>query len=425
MRVLFITAYYPPCDYGWGYMRICEQVADGLQARGHAVAVLTSHYRHGAEFKPYPVSRTLPVDPDWHKRTPAAWQFFVGRRRREQQAVAALQEMVETFQPDVLFVWHAHGLPRVLLQAAENMSLPTAYYFANYLPEMPDEYVPYWQSLPANPLFRVLKGALARVALWQLAREGKPIRLQYAHTISVSTYVRDRLRRQGLIGADAVVIPNGVDRAVFHSNGRSSHSAPNQTIRAVIAGRVAPEKGIHTVLHALGKLRQQNRLDRLHLTIIGDGPADYRAMLDELLQQYRLGEFVTFAPPVNVTEMPSVYANHDVLLLPSEWDEPLSCTMLEAMACGLLVIGTTTGGSGEALFHERTGLVFPPGDAEALAELLDRIQKEPTLVARLAMAGEQEVITRFDMTHSVARIEAYLAGLLGLPEVEAHVTAES
>ncbi|MCP4423361.1 MAG: glycosyltransferase family 4 protein [Chloroflexi bacterium] len=411
MRILFITAYYPPCDYGWGYMRVCEQVADGLHHRGHDIAILTSTCRHGDEFKPYPAYRSLHIDPDWTLRQPAMWQFFVGRKSREQQDVAHLHRRVDEFAPDVIFVWHAHGLSRAMLQAAEALSgISTVYYFANYLPELPDEYIHYWQGKPQFFPARLLKGILAKIALRILSREGKPIRLKYPHSISVSSYVRQRLLTQALVSADAVVIPNGVDLTVFNT-AVSATNANGKTLKCVVAGRVAEEKGIHTLLHAFGLLHQQKQLEHIHLNIFGDGPEEYKAKLSQIVTKCELQDFVSFQAPVSIQEMPEIYSQHDVLFLPSEWHEPLSCTMLEAMASGLLVIGTTTGGSGEALFHEKTGLVFNAGDPQSLAEEIMTALENPVQVQDLAQAGQREVIENFNIQGSVERIEAHLLTL--------------
>ena len=409
MRVLFITAYFPPCQYGWGYMRICEQVADGLAARGHEVAVLTSTYQDGPEVKPYPVFRQLTIEPDWLLPQSPAKQFFFGRREREQTAVSALAQAIDQFQPDVLFVWDAFGLSDVMLRQAEQLPIPTAYYFANYLPEFPGGYVHYWSSANSNPLVKLAKLPMSLLAKGMLAREGKPIQLQYEHTISVSDYVRQRLLSQKLIGSDAIVAPNAVDLQMF--SGEPRQPAANAPLRCLVAGRVAPEKGIHTIIHAFGKLHENGALANISLTILGKGTADYKAHLKQLVVQYQLEDFITFAEPVPIEAMPTVLADHDLLLLPSEWDEPLSCSMLEGMAAGMMVIGTTRGGSGEALFHQKTGLIFTDGDADGLAEQLTAVLQDRHLLAKLAQAGQAEVVQNFNMDVSVSRIETYLQGL--------------
>ncbi len=420
MRVLFVTAFYPPCAYGWGYMYICEQAANGLFARGHEVEVLTSECCDGPELHPYPVHRLLKIEPDWTARFPAVWQFFIGRRRREARAVQQLHQRVTAFQPDVLFIWHAHGLSRVMLQEAEAFpKVVAAYYLANYLPELPDEYIRYWTSAPQAALARLVKRPLSKAALAQLTGEGKPVRLEYKNAICVSSYVRDRLVSQGLIPDDAVVIRNGVDVERFAGASRAplTGKAP---LRALVAGRVAPEKGIHVVLEALGHLKKTYSLDGIRLTILGDGPAAYRARLEMLVHEHKLEETVSFAPPVDASSMPAVLAQHNLLFLPSQWQEPLANIMLEAMASGLLVISTTTGGSMEALTHGQTGLAFEPGDAHALAEQIREVLTNPSWAEQLAQQGRRLVAEQFDSQTTVAQIEAYL-----LDKIQASNTAEA
>jgi len=152
MKILFITSYYPPSSRGWGIMQLCEEVANGLFARGHAVSVLTSTYgADGGTRYPYPVDRLLIIDPDFDSSRPPMIQFFVGRRSRERQAVAHLHRLVAEFAPDVVFAWDTDGLPKPLLAAAENLpDAVMAYYLAAYQPEMPDEYIAFWHVHPAT-----------------------------------------------------------------------------------------------------------------------------------------------------------------------------------------------------------------------------------------------------------------------------------
>ncbi|GJM39847.1 MAG: hypothetical protein DHS20C20_01290 [Ardenticatenaceae bacterium] len=420
MRVLFITAYFPPCQYGWGYMRICEQVADGLAERGHDVAVLTSTYQDGPEVKSYPVFRQLTIEPDWLLPDSPAKQFFFGRKQREQTAVSHLHQTIKNFEPDALFIWDAFGLSDVMLREAEQSGVPIAYYFANYLPEFPGGYVHYWSSANSHPLIKLAKLPISLLAKTMLASEGKPIKLKYEHTISVSDYVRQRLLSQKLIGPDAIVAPNAVDLEMFHGDPRQL--APDAPLRCLVAGRVAPEKGIHTILHAFGQLHEKGKLRDISLTILGKGMDEYKEHLKQLVVRYQLEKFTIFADPVPIEAMPTILAEHDLLLLPSEWDEPLSCSMLEGMAAGLMVIGTTRGGSGEALIHGKTGLTFKDGQPEALAEQLLAVMKDRNLAARLAAAGKVEVETNFNMDVSVSRIEDYLQELAGVKTAVSHAT---
>ena len=113
--------------------------------------------------------------------------------------------------------------------------------------------------------------------------------------------------------------------------------------------------------------------------------------------------------------MPALLRRFDVLVFPSVWEEPLARVMQEAMATGLVVVGTTTGGSKELLVDGETGLAFAAEDAAGLAAQLTRLAAEPGLYPRLAKAGRQAVVERFNIERMVDQVEGYLRA-----EVSAH-----
>jgi glycosyltransferase involved in cell wall biosynthesis len=412
MRILFVTNYYPPSDYGWGYMQLCEEVTDGLSARGHDVAVLTSTRRDGPEPpRPYPVHRLLTIDPNWNNGRSAAWDFFVGRRQREREAVRHLRRLVEEFRPDVIFVWHYIGLSRVMLKEAEDLpDVEVAYYLAGYHPELPDEYMAYWQRPPVHPVAKVLKRPLAHLALGQLRREGKPIELEYENVICVSRYVRDRLVSQDLIPSSAVVIHNGIDLEQFSVDGYRREFS--DSVSLLYAGRLEPDKGVHHILEALGLLTAECRSRIERLAIVGEGKEGYISRLTNLTENLALNHLVDFESPVPRHQMPDLLKRFEVLILPSSL-EALSRMMQEGMAMGLLVIGTTTGGSGELLVHERTGLVFEADNPKSLAAQFRRALDNPGLAEELAQAGQGQVKKHFNIERTVEEIEAYLYALAG------------
>lgn len=108
-------------------------------------------------------------------------------------------------------------------------------------------------------------------------------------------------------------------------------------------------------------------------------------------------------------------AEHDVLVFPSEWEEPFARTVLEGMATGLPVIGALTGGTGEILVEGETGLTFAAGDSEGLARQIRRLAEEPALRRRLAANGRAVVASRFTLQRMVDELEAALAVMAGKP----------
>jgi glycogen(starch) synthase len=78
------------------------------------------------------------------------------------------------------------------------------------------------------------------------------------------------------------------------------------------------------------------------------------------------------------------------------------------MAAGTVVIGTTTGGTGEVLVEDETGLTFPPENAHALASQVARLNADPGLQQRLSLAGSQVVRERFSFHRMVDELESLL-----------------
>jgi len=411
VRILILTNYYPPSQYGWGYMQLCEEVANGLSKRGHAIAVLTSTYgARESQSHPYPVWRDLQIDPDWNISQSAAIRFFFGRHDRERRSSHALQMVIKNFCPEVIFVWHAIGLSRQMLAEAENSGIPVVYYLAGYLPELPDEYMAYWQSIPQRPLAKWFKRPLARLALAMLRREGRPIQLHYKRVICVSNFVRSYLQKKNLIPDDAVVIYNGIDKDVFCATRQRSFK--NRPMRCLLAGRLVPDKGVHTAVEAMVLLKQTGLVNQVQLSILGSGPKDYVTQLHRRVKETELQDQVLFEAPIERSCLPTKMDGYDVLLLPSQYDEPLARSMQEGMAMGLLVVGTVTGGSGELLRDGQTGLTFGAGRADEMADRLRLALEQPEICQRLAQKGQEIVLNHFTIQHTVEAIDNYLQKVL-------------
>lgn len=394
-------------------MQLCEEVANGLSSRGHEIAVLTSTYgQRDPSSHRYPVYRALTIDPDWRKSQLTALRFFVGRKRRERRTIAIFRRLVNNFEPDIVFIWHPMGLPREMLRVAEKLAHSVAvFYLADYWPELPDEYIAYWEKPPAHPIARRLKGILAQIALHMLASEGKPVHLDLAHAICVSDYVRQRLTNRGLLPATAVTIHNGIDVARF-SPPPSVDAQSTDTFKCLVAGRLVPEKGVHTVIEALALLQDSDNTRRLTLTVLGSGSPPYVEMLKRKVISCNLDKTVTFLSSIPREQMPDLLRKHDVLIASAEYDEPLARMVQEAMGCGLVVVGTTTGGSAEILTHKVNGLTFVAGDAADLAQQLKRLlAMSMEHRKRLAQAGIETVRASFDIEQTIAQVEAYLLNL--------------
>lgn len=199
------------------------------------------------------------------------------------------------------------------------------------------------------------------------------------------------LRAKGYTGPVAVIPQFGVDPALFAPGGprRAADDAPF-TIGYV--GRLVEEKGLETLLNAAAALERGENW-RLHL--IGGGPMEER--LPALAADLGIAGRVHFEGQVPSPEMPARLRALDVLVLPSRtrpnWKEQFGRVLIEAMACGVPVVGSDSGEIPHVVGE--AGLIFPEGDAEALRGRLAELMSRPDLRADLARRGRNRVLAHY------------------------------
>jgi glycosyltransferase involved in cell wall biosynthesis len=152
---------------------------------------------------------------------------------------------------------------------------------------------------------------------------------------------------------------------------------------------LVPEKGLDTLIDAMEQLARSSIPIPVRLIIIGDGPdrsriAQYAAKLGNAVQ------LIAALPPQQIAQQ---LQQINGLVLPSRttpvWKEQFGRVLIEAMACGVPVVGSDSGAIPEVMGN--AGLIFPEGDASALANCLHRLMNSPELRAELAQRGLQRV----------------------------------
>ncbi|WP_309383920.1 glycosyltransferase family 4 protein [Cerasicoccus frondis] len=211
--------------------------------------------------------------------------------------------------------------------------------------------------------------------------------------------------RQRLPADRVCYLPNGVEPDNLSGGDRIAARqrlgfGPHDFIFGCIS-RLDPQKNQQLLIEAWARVRQQNPNARLLLC----GPATNAAYADELQMQIDSSGYafdVRLLPPVEVesAEHRDLLAALDCFVLPSR-HEPFGIVVLEAWATQTPVIASTVGGLQRLVIHEKTGLHFPSGDAEALAAQMKRLIDEPGLASSLAAAGNAEVHAHYTW-HTIA-----------------------
>lgn len=200
----------------------------------------------------------------------------------------------------------------------------------------------------------------------------------------------DLVRRWGFRRRIEVLPQLGVDTTLFAPAGRRDGAGG---LRIGYAGRLVPQKGIDLLLDAVGALRVRGC--DVELVVSGSGPAEPE--LRARAARLGLDGAVRWAGAVTHEQVPSRMRDLDVLVLPSRatptWREQFGHVLVEAMAMGIPVVGSSCGAIPEVI--GRCDAVFREGDAGALTEILERLAREPERRAELSRWGLERVRERY------------------------------
>ncbi len=208
--------------------------------------------------------------------------------------------------------------------------------------------------------------------------------------------------QEGVPPGRITTIWNGIDASRF------SYLGPSAGGPVVMVGRLSPEKGTDTLIHAAALAAA--RAPSFRLEIAGGG--DCLPALRDLAQKLGVDGHVHFLGEVR--DIPALLARASLFVLPS-LTEGISLTLLEAMARGLPIVTTRVGGNPEVVVEGETGLLVPARSPEELATAMLQLQADPERGRRMGLAGRARVENHFDVRRMVREYEDLYRTVLGMP----------
>ena len=299
---------------------------------------------------------------------PVRW---VGRSRSKLARLTAIVEELRRFKPSVLQSQHFYTNPYVLFAAR-------------------------WLGIPEV-------GAIRSATRWAVARNFASLRrfslLRLRHIATNSRESLEEAIELGVPASRLTLVPNVIDTGQFRPAARPQ-DAPVQLLSV---GRLGPEKRHDLFLDVLARARAAS--PSLTGRIAGSGVL--RETLEAQAASLGLtpGHVVFSGSQANMTE---AYQQASMLVLTSD-HEGSPNVVLEAMACGLPVVATRVGGVPDLVEHERTGLICPCGDVEALTAAVLRLAGNPAL--RREMGGRARLVA--EERHSDSLLPLWLKDLYG------------
>ncbi|HSG17252.1 MAG TPA: glycosyltransferase [Anaerolineae bacterium] len=231
---------------------------------------------------------------------------------------------------------------------------------------------------------------------WPFSRLERQVLAMVDHAIAGNEASASIWRDKGYRGRMEIIPQFGIEPGLFRP-------PPNRDDGRVFtigsAGRrLVPEKGVDLLLRAAAGLPGIWRV-----LIAGEGPE--RSVLEQLAGQLGISERVQFDGAIPSDQMPAYLGQLDVLVMPSRtlpnWKEQFGRVLIEAMACGAVVVGSDSGEIPNVIGD--AGLVFPEDDAAALTAHLLAVMSDETIRASLSEAGQQRVLANYTQEQVAAR----------------------
>ncbi len=384
MKLLFVSNLFPPHALG-GYEHNCRDIAVALRAMGHQVDIITSMYGVAEPVREPNVWRVLELRHDYGTEKDRSRSGAGGSRVQvDLHNVGALRAELSRLRPDATMLWGAGNLGPLPAWVAEAYGR-TVYNVAD--PWL----LPLLQPVRGRAFGRNARRAYRRL----LGIADRPLQ---GPIVFVSRALQEHYEADGARVERSRVNYLGVDADLFKPQAQAIGRV-SDVRRILFVGRIEPRKGTTTLVRAFAALQKREGLPELRLTLVGPSAADYRAELSALAEQHGVGDKVAIHAPVPRSELPGLYAEHDVLAFPSEWLEPFALTPLEAMACAIPVVSSLAGGSAELVRDGENAMSFRAGDADDLADKLAWVVGHRDEAAAMGLRASEEVRSKYTLRH--------------------------
>ncbi|MBU1822986.1 MAG: glycosyltransferase family 4 protein, partial [Bacteroidetes bacterium] len=195
------------------------------------------------------------------------------------------------------------------------------------------------------------------------------------------------------------VIHLGIDTTLFSPKKHLQNQHPT----LVFVGKLVKNKGIEELVEAAITLREE--FPALEVYLVGRGDASIVSNLKE--RSKGVENLLNFMGPVAKEQLPAILSRAHVFTAPSWYEGGPGFVYLEAMACGLPVIGCSGSGVGEIIQHRETGLLVPPRDTQALTEAIRTLLRDTLTRQQLGEKARQYVVEEADHERCLDKLEAY------------------
>jgi glycosyltransferase involved in cell wall biosynthesis len=209
-------------------------------------------------------------------------------------------------------------------------------------------------------------------------------------------------------------IPVGLDENIFKKTDNliSNYSFLNKRnkVRIGYVGRLTVEKGLSILFEAVSDLLKSSLINTFRdkpldfeLLIIGSGDKD---KFKKIADGFGIADRVVFLDAIPNYQLPDIYSKIDIMVLPSmttdRWKEQFGRVLIEAMACGVAVVGSSSGEIPNIIGE--AGFIFQEGNLSALSKILKELVSDSNLREKTGKRGRNRVLQKFTWSSITERL---------------------
>ena len=211
------------------------------------------------------------------------------------------------------------------------------------------------------------------------------------------------------------ISPLSIDLSPFDESAADESAASSRNdnqFRLGYLARIAPEKGLHHLVDAFIQLGAQDPHRDLSLHVagwLGNANENYFDGLKEKIASAGLADRFTYHGSPNLQQKVDFLRSLDALSVPTDYQEPKGLFVLEALAAGVPVIQPDHGAFGELLQSTEGGLLFEPGDINALCDAIEQLKADPRKRQQLGATGQSHVINKHSIDNAAETLQHLLS----------------
>ena len=378
MRIMILSNYYPPYYIG-GYELACYDTVEFLKKAGHEVHVLTGDYKSSQKEIEEGIYRKLKYI-DYSKPS------YLNKYEVESYNYDITKEMIETVQPDIVYVWSLRLVSLSPLWVIEKLKIKKIFEVADF----------WMKGYLSNSLIAKTKRVIKNVIPFC-----NSTKVEINPIICVSNWMKTEMK--ALYGTKTIFeIPNGTQI----TNQKSKKS--KEKMKYMFCGRVDFSKGLDIAIKALSNLKDK-KISDFEFHIYGDGDKDYLFKCKTMVKLLQLEKEVFFHGRVD--DVKEKYENNHILLMPTRMREPFGLVLIEAMNYGVIPIASNAYGPSEIIENNKDGLLFSPFNIEDLTNKILQIHNNWNMLEKYKQNAYEKVSTKFDLNIVKKKVESILVNL--------------